>query len=360
MKGIPLWVKLLGAIAVLAAACVGLSFVPTGQVAFAPNAPIDLDGRITVQGRPAEPLQGRMYLVGVTERRVNLLQRMLLDVGDPAVDFAPEPAGIPSGGGPQPRDVQAMDQAKQVAAGIAFDLVNEPVDWSGTGATVSRVAPDGPAARVLQRGDIIVRVNGTDVDTSVEASRIIHRLRPGSRVNLAVQRAGIAGKVSITTVAPREPIANRKSEVGVELSTIGLRVGLPRNVAIDSGPVVGPSAGLAFALYLVDSLSDEDLLQGRHVVVTGSLAPDGTVVPVGRIRQKAIASQVAKRDVFVVPLADAATARDAVASSCDDTACVLVVGVRSVAEAVDLLQLPHPELAARVASQLPASAPAPA
>lgn len=351
MKGIPLWVKLLGAIAALAAVCVGLSFVPTGLVAFAPTAPIDLDGRITVEGRPAEPLQGRMYLVGVTERRVNLLQRMLLDVGDPSVDFAPEPAGIPAGGGPQQRDVVAMDQAKQVAAGIAFDLAGQPVDWSGTGATVARVAPNGPAAGSLQRGDIIVRVNGTDVDTSVEASRIIHRLPPGSRVNLAVQRAGVAAKVSITTVAPVEPIVNRRSEIGVELATIGLRVGLPRNVAIDSGPVVGPSAGLAFALYLVDSLSDDDLLQGRHVVVTGSLAPDGTVVPVGRIRQKAIASQVAKRDVLFVPLADAPAAREAVAATCDDPACVLVVGVRSVEEAVELLQLPPPELAARVASE---------
>lgn len=349
MKGIPLWVKLLGAIGVLAAASVGLSFVPTGQVAFAPNAPIDLDGRIRVEGRPAEPLQGRMYLVGVTERRVNLLQRMLLDVGDPAVDFGPEPAGIPAGGGPQPRDVQAMDQAKQVAAGIAFDQVDQPVDWSGTGATVSRIAPDGPAAGALERGDIIVRVNGIDVDTSVEASRIIHRLRPGSRVNLAVQRAGTAVKVSLSTVAPRSPIVNRRSEIGVELSTIGLRVGLPRDVAIDSGPVVGPSAGLAFSLYLVDSLSDEDLLQGRHVVVTGSLAPDGTVLPVGRIRQKAIATQAAKRDLLVVPASDAPVAQAAVAAACDDPSCVLVVGVRSVAEAVELLRLPPPELAARVA-----------
>lgn len=353
MRGIPLWVKLLGTIGVLAAACVGLSFVPTGQLAFAPNAPIDLDGRITVDGRPAEPLQGRMYLVGVTERRVNLLQRMLLDVGDPAVDFGPEPPGIPVGGGPQPRDVQAMGQAKEVAAGIAFDMAGERVEWSGTGATVERVAPTSPAAGVLHRGDIIVRVNGVDVDTSVEASRLIHRLPPGSRVTLAVQRAGVASVVRTRTVPPRQPIPGRRSEIGVELSTIGLRVRLPRAVGIDAGPVVGPSAGLAFALYLADSLSSEDLLQGRHVVVTGSLAPDGRVLPVGRIRQKAIAAQAAQRDVLVVPAADAATARAAVRTNCEEPSCVLVVGVRSVSEAVALLRLPPPELAARVAVEAP-------
>ena len=51
MKALPLWVKLLGGIGVLAAICVGLAFVPTGQVAYAPNAPIPLDGKVTVDGR---------------------------------------------------------------------------------------------------------------------------------------------------------------------------------------------------------------------------------------------------------------------------------------------------------------------
>ena len=44
MTAIPLWVKLLGGIGVVAAACVGLTFVPSGDVAYAPIAPIDLDG----------------------------------------------------------------------------------------------------------------------------------------------------------------------------------------------------------------------------------------------------------------------------------------------------------------------------
>lgn len=349
MRSIPLWVKLLGGIGVLAGACAALAFVPTGDVAYAPNAPIDLDGKITVDDRPAQPLQGRLYLVGVTERRVNLLQRLLLDVSDPAVDFGPEPAGR-TDGAPAPSDVRAMDEAKQVAAGIAFDLAGETVDWSGTGVTVEAIAPQGPAASQLRRGDIVVRVNGVDVDSSVEASRIIHALPPGSRVRLAVQRAGTARVVEVRTVAPVDPIATRRSEIGVELSTIGLRIRLPRNVGIDSDNVVGPSAGLAFTLYLYDSLVADDLLRGRNVVVTGSVAPDGTVLPVGRIRQKAIATQAAQRTHLLVPFANGAEAAKAIADTCD-SGCTTVVPVRSVQDAIALLKLDDQALAAEIAGR---------
>ena len=47
MKSIPLWIRLLGGIAILAGTCVGLTFVPTGEVAYAPVDPIDLSGNVT-------------------------------------------------------------------------------------------------------------------------------------------------------------------------------------------------------------------------------------------------------------------------------------------------------------------------
>ncbi len=349
MRSVPLWGKLLGGIGVIAAICVGLAFVPTGEVAYAPNAPIDLDGKISVEGRPAQPLQGSLYLVGVTERKVNLLQRLLLDVADPSVDFGPAPKDAPSGGGPSATDVRSMDEAKQVAAGIAFDLAGQPTHWSGSGATVETVAKDGPAAKLLKPGDIIVSVNGTAIDTSVEAARIIQAAKPGTVVQLGVQRAGTPMRIAVRTVSPLSGDTTHASEIGVALSTIGLKVGLPRNVTIDSGNVVGPSAALAFALYLVDSLSDEDLLRGRRVVATGALAPDGTVLSVGRVRQKAIATQSANRDLLLVPAANAKEARAAITKACD-TACVTVVPVRSVAEAVALLELDDATLASRTSA----------
>jgi PDZ domain-containing protein len=347
----PLWVKLLGAIGVLAAVCVGLAFVPTGDVAYAPNAPISLDGKIQVDGRPVEPLQGQLYLVGVTERRVHVLQRLLLDVADPDIDVGPAPAGTTSAGGPAPADVRSMSEAKQVAAGVAFDLIDGPhTVWSGSGAVVDATSPGTPAAGALRAGDLITQVDGRDVDTSVEAERLINAHTPGSVVTLGIQRAGVPMRPRLRTLRPEQGDEDRRSRIGVNLSTTGLKVRLPRNVAIDSGEVVGPSAGLAFALYLYDALSSADLLHGRYVVVTGALAPDGQVLPVGRVRQKAIAAQAANRDLFVVPVANADEARAAITEVCHSgSSCVQVVPVRSAMEAVRLLSLQPTELSSRIA-----------
>jgi PDZ domain-containing protein len=350
VKAIPLWGKLLGVIVLLAAACVGLAFVPTNDVAFAPIAPIDLEGKISVKGQVVEPLQGRMYLVGVTERKVNLLQRVLLDLTDPDVDFGEAPAGAKDGT-PSPRDVESMVQAKAVAAGVALELAGERVDWEGTAATVDQLYEGTPAAAVLQRGDLITEVNGIEVDTSVEVTRIVEKLPPGSAVTIGLTRAGEVQRVTMKTIPPVEGDDHRKSRLGMNLSTIGLKVNLPFNVAIDSGDVVGPSAGLAFALYLYDSQTPDDLLQGRHVVATGAISPDGLVLPVGRIRQKVIAAQDANRDVFVVPLANAAEAEAAVKAACPkDAECIQIVPVRSAQEAIDLLELSDAELEARVST----------
>lgn len=344
MKAIPLWVKLFGGIAILAAACVGLAFVPTGEVAYAPIDPIDLDGKIEVRGQVVEPPQGRLYLVGVTERRVNLLQRLLLDVTDPDIDFAPAPS---RGGGASHPDVESMAQAKRVAAGVALGLAGERVEWKGGGATVDAVKPGTPAARALRPGDIIVQVNGREVDSAVDVVKLIRPLRPGSRVQLGINRAGQVLRPALRTI----PDGSGGSRIGADLGTLGLKVGLPFAVEIDSGEVVGPSAGLAFALYLYDALSQDDLLRGRHVVASGALSPDGQVLPVGRMRQKAISAQEANRDVLVVPRANADEAAAAVEAACGGQAgCIQVVPVRTAEEAVQLLSLDDAALAARLAA----------
>ena len=342
MKSAPLWVKLFMGMALVAAAFAGLAFVPTNDVAFAPVAPIDLDGRITVDGSPLEPLQGRLYLVGVTERHVNLLQRAALDIGDSSVDFAKVPASGGVTSGPSQADVAAMARAKQISAAVAYELsgADGKVVWSGQAATVGSTEPGLPAFGKLQAGDVIEQVNGVAYDNSVDVGKAINQLKPGSKVVLFVRRAGEATKVSLRTVAPVPGDAVHRSRLGLAIDTIGLQVKLPHRVAIDSAQVVGPSAGLAFALAMYDAFdTNVDLLRGRHVVATGSLTPDGQVAPVGRVRQKAIATQRAGHDLLLVPAANAADAKAAIADTCKGEArCVQVIGVGSVQEAIRVLE----------------------
>jgi len=86
-------------------------------------------------------------------------------------------------------------------------------------------------------------------------------------------------------------------------------VRLPVPVRIDLGQVGGPSAGLAFALDIVEELG-HDVDRGHRIAATGELCGDGTVFPIGGVKQKTIGAKQAGADVFIVPAGDnAAEAR---------------------------------------------------
>ena len=54
---------------------------------------------------------------------------------------------------------------------------------------------------------------------------------------------------------------------------------------IDTGQIGGPSAGLAFALDVVEELG-HDITHGYKVAATGELDIDGSVGPIGGVKQK--------------------------------------------------------------------------
>jgi PDZ domain-containing protein len=65
--------------------------------------------------------------------------------------------------------------------------------------------------------------------------------------------------------------------------------------------VTGPSAGLAWTLGLIDRLTPGSLTGGREVAVTGTIAPDGTVGPIGGVAQKMATVKRAGVKLFLFP-----------------------------------------------------------
>ena len=83
---------------------------------------------------------------------------------------------------------------------------------------------------------------------------------------------------------------------------------LPLKVQIDTGNVGGPSAGLAFALEVLEDLG-HNVDHGYKVAATGEIDLNGNVGAIGGIKQKTYGVREAKADVFLVPVDNAATAR---------------------------------------------------
>jgi serine protease Do len=67
------------------------------------------------------------------------------------------------------------------------------------GAAISNVEADSPAAKAgLEVGDIITKIDGRAVEGSADLSRTIRAVRPGSKVNLSVWRAGKTRDITVT------------------------------------------------------------------------------------------------------------------------------------------------------------------
>jgi PDZ domain-containing secreted protein len=116
----------------------------------------------------------------------------------------------------------------------------------------------------------------------------------------AARAAGLPVVVSPTGTSVADP-----GLFGLTLETSNLRVQLPFEIRFRERRVVGPSAGLAYALVVADMLQPEDLARGRRVAVTGEIDPEGQVQLVSYLQEKAAAGHRAGARVFIVPGAQA-------------------------------------------------------
>ena len=215
----------------------------------------------------------------------------------------PAHAIVPEGSSFEDRreqNLRAMDRSQEVATAVALKELGYDVGSDPEGALVVAVAEDAPAAGKLEPGEVIVAVDGTEVATPDDLRRLIGRREPGETVQLRVRSGDDTRTVEVGTIAspddPEQPI------VGIQVEQFA-EIDVPIDVEIDLGNVGGPSAGLAFALDVVEELRG-DVDRGNRVAATGEIQLDGTISPVGGLKQKTIGAKRADADVFLVPAGD--------------------------------------------------------
>jgi PDZ domain-containing protein len=196
-----------------------------------------------------------------------------------------------------------IDESKPIAVAVALRAAGLPVEVTGKGARVENVVDGTPAQGVLQRGDLIVGVDGQPIQTTDGLVQSVTRHGVGERVTLDIQRRGEPMSVELVTAA--SPTPPQRPIIGVSIATEGFNIQTPFDVNITSDNVGGPSAGFMFALATLDGVTDGDLTRGNFVAGTGTIALDGTVGPVGGTAEKALAAERDGAQVFLAPKADA-------------------------------------------------------
>jgi PDZ domain-containing protein len=297
-----------GAVAIMGVFAL-LLVLPSGSYIFLPDRAHPVAPLVSVKGGHDPKGPGGIYFVDVFVRKASLLEKLLPAVRangarvHPASDVrAP---GV-SDAARRQADLRDMTRSQQIAAAVALRALGRKVVATPTGALIEAVDPAAPAGGKLQPGDVVVSANGQRVRQPADLQRLVGALEPGSRVTLGVRRGSEQRTVTLVTGA--NPAGPRRSRIGVAVGQAA-NIQLPVPVRINAGSVGGPSAGVAFALDVMEELG-RDVDHGYTVAATGELDLNGNVLPIGGVEQKALGARRAHVDVFIVPAGEnAAVAR---------------------------------------------------
>jgi PDZ domain-containing protein len=326
------WVAVVVA-GLLVSTTVGAAVLPVPYVALRPGSARPVSEQILVEGAPSYPPAHSIAYTTVNIGSTSLLEAFVGWLDDD-VDVLPEERVRNGRSVEESRryNAQLMDTSKLIAITVALRRLGHEVTIRTSGTVVRRIFDDLPAKGALQLDDVIVAVDGQAVDQPDVIGGLLQAGGPGAQHSLTVERpAGSDQRVEVpitTAAAPDDP---GRAVIGIATEDRIVDFDFPVDVTIDSGKVGGPSAGLAFTLAVLDVLTPGELTGGHRVAVTGTMALDGTVGPVGGAAQKAITVRDAGYEVFLVPSDELEEVQATVG---DD---LQVIAVDTLAEALEAL-----------------------
>ncbi|MBS4020913.1 MAG: PDZ domain-containing protein [Dethiobacter sp.] len=192
-----------------------------------------------------------------------------------------------------------MEETQELAKVVALRRLGYEVPIESDGVSVVEIGKDSPARGILQPGDVILAVDGQRVFLADELVSSV-QLRPvGDPVTLVIQRAGEEKEVTIPTAGHIE--APEKAAIRVTIRTLNWQPVLPVEIAIDTGEIIGPSAGMMFVLEILNQLDSRDLTAGRLIAGTGTINLKEEIGAIGSVRQKIVAAERAGAEYFLVP-----------------------------------------------------------
>ena len=295
----------------------GPMFDTLGQVEGAPVVEID--------GTEVDDTSGELRMTTVSVRSGMTLAQALsrwLTTDDTLVpieqvfppDLSPEEV--------EQANKQAFTSSEAAATVAAMNHLGRPVE-----IVVAEVMPESAATGRLHGGDVIVGVEGQDVDKPGQVQEIVRAKKPGEEITLELRRGGETVTETISLGA--NPHDGKVAMLGVYMNSRPVN-GL--EVSYNLQDIGGPSAGMIFSLAVIDKLTPGELNAGRTVAGTGTIAEDGTVGSIGGIEHKVRAAAEDGVELFLSPAANCAGALKGQKGD------IVVAKVTTLAEAITAME----------------------
>jgi PDZ domain-containing protein len=283
---------------------------------------------ISITGHATQPTTGNLNMVTVSFQggpgKVLNIYNALRAWLNPAEAVVPESELFPPGQTAQQtqaQDLQQMASSQELATAAALTELHIPYE---TPVVVVSTVPGYPASKSLKKGDVISAVNGQQVTGEASLTSMITSHPAGTVLQVEVQRSGKTMTLPIATVS-----SHGTPVIGVDVSQ---QYKFPFSVQISVGDIGGPSAGMMFALGIIDKLTSDNLTGGKFIAGTGEITPAGQVGPIGGIQQKMVAARSAGATIFLTPAGNCVNTVGAVPAG------LRLVKVATLSQAVDDLE----------------------
>jgi len=206
---------------------------------------------------------------------------------------------------PQDQSAEQVEETgkAQMTASQDAAVIAALVETGKAGAmhlTVTEVTEQQTSTEI-QAGDVLETITPQGGQTTTLASfsqlrELMTTIPEGTRVTLGVRRGDQKASAALTTIAPQE-------------GTTGSLLGLSLKISVDSpveatfglSDVGGPSAGMMFALGVVDEITPGSLTGGKDISGTGTIDMTGQVGPIGGIQQKMAGARESGSTFFLAP-----------------------------------------------------------
>ena len=267
-----------------------------------PGPPYQWD--IDIENAQTYEYDGNLYQLTVRRDEANYFVYAWARLNS-QIDLYPREVILPDGVTPQELSeisIQNMMTSENVAIAVALDSLNYEIQSEGDGVLVVGLLDDSPVKDKLIKNDLIVSINNELVKSVSEFISMLRTYEIGDMVNIGLIRN--EQEVTIETKLIEHVEYENEPMVGFLASTPNQQFIFPFEVDIQTGNVGGPSAGMMMALNVYNLLTKDDITNGKKIAGTGTIEIDGSIGPVGGVKQKVIAAKRANAGLILVPTAN--------------------------------------------------------
>jgi len=283
-----------------------LTFVKTDYFFMSPGPPYQWE--IEYGEIENYDFDGNLYQLTVRRDEASALIYLWSFIDD-SIDLYPREMILPNGVTREELNqisIQNMKTSENVAIAVALEYLDFNVSTKGEGVLVVGVLEGSPVEGKLKKGDKIFSINNKEISSASEFIATLREFEIGEFIKIGLYRQfdGDEQFLEIETKLIEHVDYEDEPMVGFLATTINEKFDFPFLIDIKTGNVGGPSAGLMMALNVYNNLIPEDITNSMVIAGTGTIEVDGSVGPVGGIKQKVISAKNAGAELILVPMAN--------------------------------------------------------